>query len=89
MKTMNNASEFVEMWVNNVDAETEKAYKLNIVVSWNGNTHDRSFWFPKSVVKAVENGMWEVKTWFANKMEKENAFKGYAMRIEAGFAMIG
>lgn len=87
MKTTSNTPEFVNMWVNNVEAETEKAYKLNIEVSWNGNTHDRSFWFPKSVVKAAEDKIWEVKTWFANKMEKENAFKGYAMRIEAGFTM--
>lgn len=80
-------AEFVNMWVNEVEKETEKAYLLNIVVSWNDNTHNKSFWFPKSVVKASEDKIWEVKAWFANKMEKENAYKGYGMRLEAGFTM--
>ena len=87
MKAKNNTPEFVNMWVNNIEAETEKAYKLNISVSWNGNTHDRSFWFPKSVLRSAAEKIWEVKTWFADKMERENAFKGYAMRIETGFTM--
>lgn len=82
-------SEFTNLWVNGIENETEKAYKLNIQVEWNGNSHNKSFWFPKSVVIAPSNTneTWKVKSWFSDKIEKENTFKGYRMRIDVGFAM--
>lgn len=80
----NSADDFRTLFVNKIEAETAKAYKLNIDVSWNANSHERSFWFPKSVV-CNENGHWSIKNWFANKLEDENTFKGYRMKIECGF----
>ena len=82
-------NELTTLWVNEVESETAKAYKLNIQVEWNGNSHNKSFWFPKSVVVAPskENKQWSVKTWFANKMEVENTFKGYRMKIDVGFTL--
>lgn len=65
----------------NVEKETEKAIKLNITVSWADNLHLRSFWFPKSLVKHVKDDLYEIQTWFAWKLEKENTFHGYQMVI--------
>ena len=61
--------------------ETEKAYQLKITVAYNDNWTDRTFWFPKSVVKKpeFEGQTWGVKAWFAEKLAKENAYKGYEM----------
>ena len=90
MTTTYKTPEFREMFINKVEAETEKAYKISLSVSWNDNYHTRSFWFPKSVVVKPENDtmLWAVKTWFAEKMEKENAFHGYRMKIDGGFYMM-
>ena len=85
-KLYNIMSEFTELHVNGVSAETEKAYKFNVCVSWNANCYSREFWFPKSVVKSTDRErVFEVKTWFINKLERENAFHGYEMRFDLGF----
>lgn len=70
--------------VNKIEKETEKAYQMTITVSWNDNMTTRTFWFPKSVVRQPqqEGWAWSVKSWFVEKLEKENAFHGYLMNIE-------
>lgn len=80
----------IEVTVYNVVKETEKAYCLNMLVSWNGNTHAKDIWFPKSVceVKDVDYDAQPhafVEDWFLRKAESANAFKGYEMRFETAF----
>lgn len=65
-----------------VKKETEKAICLECEVSWNsGSSKLRDIWFPKSVIKDLDEHMCDVADWFLNKVEAEGAFKGYAMRI--------
>lgn len=77
-------TEYRTLRVNSIEQETEKAYKLNITVSYNGRWTTRSFWFPKSVVRqpVQENQTWSVKSWFSEKLERENAFNGYLMDLD-------
>lgn len=75
--------DYTSLHVVRIEKETEKAYQLTITVSFNDNWTQRTFWFPKSVVKMpeMENQTWGVKTWFADKLSKENAYKGYLMEV--------
>lgn len=75
--------DYTSLHVIRVERETEKAYQLAIAVAFNDNQTTRTFWFPKSVVKMPEmdRQTWGVKSWFADKMSKENAYKGYLMEI--------
>lgn len=90
MKTTNNtAAEMTNITLFGVEKETEKAMLISTLVRWNGDTHQKSFWFPKSVIGEVIAGTDEknvgsvdVKTWFLNKLGKDNAFKGYHMYFE-------
>lgn len=79
--TNNNSMEVV---INMVERETEKAVLVNLPVSWNSNMHARSFWFPKSCVEVHERTM-IVATFIIEKMERENTFNGYRMTFETGF----
>lgn len=68
--------------------ETEKALLIDCCVSWNGNCHSKSIWFPKSVARVVENKFkagqmdLEVADWFVSKLEVANSYKGYGMYFE-------
>lgn len=79
-----NSTEYRTLLVSSIDQETEKAYKMTIKVSWNGNQYLRTFWFPKStVMPPIQEGWaWSVKSWFADKLEKQNTYHGYLMNIE-------
>lgn len=78
------STDYRTLLVSSIDQETDKAYKMTIKVSWNGNIATRSFWFPKSVVMppVQEGWAWSVKSWFADKLEKQNIYHGYIMNIE-------
>lgn len=78
------SAEYRTILVSKIEKETEKAYQMTITVSYNDNMTIRTFWFPKSVVrKPLQEGWaWSVKAWFAEKMERENAYHGYLMQIE-------
>ena len=77
-------SDYRTILVSKIEKETEKAYQMTIKVSWNDNWTLRTFWVPKSVLRQPqqEGLSWSVKTWFADKLEKENTFQGYPMNIE-------
>lgn len=83
----------IELAFNNVVKETEKAVCLNVMVSWNGNCHDKDIWFPKSVCSFItftdkegnERTNAIVADWFLHKTEAANAFNGYEMRFETAF----
>lgn len=83
----------IELAYNSIVKETEKAICLNVFVSFNGNSHDRNVWFPKSVIDfvtfttsdGVEKTNAMVADWFLRKTESDNAFKGYGMRFETAF----
>ena len=86
MKNTNNMErEETVVIVNSIEKETEKAVMLNCQVMWNGNTHGKSLWFPKSVLgnrgEANENGHFaqNVATWFCEKLSCQNQFHGYFM----------
>ena len=65
-----------------IKKESEKAICLECEVSWNcGQPKRRDIWFPKSVVKDLDEHMCDVADWFLNKVEAEGGFKGYAMII--------
>lgn len=67
--------------------ETEKAICVTAKVTFNGNkAHERDIWLPKSVVTEIYENSITVKDWFVNKLEWQNAFKGYAMRFAYKFA---
>lgn len=77
-------TDYITLRVIRVEKETEKAYNLTITVAYNSNWTERTFWFPKSVVKMseFEGQTWGVKSWFADKLSKEHAFKGYLMEFD-------
>lgn len=84
----------VELAFNSLIKETEKAICLNVMVSWNGNCHNRDIWFPKSVItfSSFTDGKGDVRTiaivadWFIKKTEAANSYRGYAMHFETVFA---
>lgn len=76
-----NKNNSIEVVINEMVKETEKAVLINLPVSWNSNTHSREFWFPKSCVKLYERTM-AVATFLIEKMEQQNAFHGYRMYFE-------
>jgi len=80
MELNNNNS--IEVIFNNIEKETEKAVLVNLPVSWNMNMHPKSIWFPKSCVKFYDGRTMAVATFLIEKLERENAFHGYAMRFE-------
>lgn len=75
----------MEIAINAIKKETEKAMLINLSVCWADNWHARDFWFPKSVVETLDNGHIIVKDWFARKMEEQNRFNGYAMTFAMAF----
>lgn len=75
--------ETVEIQYNAIEKETEKAMLIEAPVSWAGNMHTKSFWFPKSVIVEIENARcMKVKTWFIDKLSEQKAFNGYRMYFE-------
>ena len=63
--------------------ETEKAILINCIVKWgDGKNREKEIWFPKStVVDIMTNDKIDVADWFLNKLEDNNSFKGYRMKI--------
>lgn len=87
---MKKQNRIIELAIQKLVKETEKAVCLNLLVSWNGNTHSRDIWFPKSVCEIKEVNYDDqprafVADWFLLKTESANAFKGYGMRFETAF----
>lgn len=76
-----NKNNTVEVIINKIVKETEKAVLVNLPVSWNSNMHSREFWFPKSCIE-VYNRTMAVATFIIEKMEQQNAFHGYRMTFE-------
>lgn len=67
--------------------ETEKAYQMKCTVTWGSRDIEKLIWFPKSVVKIVEDKLAEVALWFLLKVENENVFHGYEMRFVDPYAL--
>jgi hypothetical protein len=68
---------------------TEKACRIEVVAKTvlgkdeNGyrqysNKLERLFWFPKSAVKPIGGGAWEIKEWF---WDKETDFKKWCLEM--------
>lgn len=74
----------MQIFINNVERESEKAMLVNCPVSWNANYYKRSFWMPKSVISFINDNktIIEVADWFINKLAGQNAFHGYPMRFD-------
>lgn len=69
--------------IKGIEKESEKAYCLVCLVSYNANApKERNVWFPKSVCNIVNNGVAAVEDWFVEKMRNDNAFHGYRMNFE-------
>lgn len=78
--TLNNQNS-MEVVMNNVERETEKAILVNMPVYWNGGSEkNRSFWFPKSCVEVCKQTI-VVTNFLIEKLMKENSFHGYDMRF--------
>lgn len=81
----------IEVSLNAVVKESEKAICVNVMVSWNSNCHNKDIWMPKSVCEVFSaeydgGRMHEmVDEWFLHKTEAANAFHGYGMRFETAF----
>lgn len=76
----------MEIVINEVKRESEKAMLISVSVCWNdGNWHAKDIWFPKSVVTMLENGHILVSDWFAKKLQDTNAFNGYRMAFAMAF----
>lgn len=81
----------IEIALNKVVKETEKAVCVNVLVSWNSNSRDKEIWMPKSVCEVFtaeyDNNKPHamVDEWFLRKTESANAFHGYGMRFETAF----
>lgn len=71
----------IEILINKVERESEKAVMVNLPVSWNDNMYPRTFWFPKSCVKVGERTM-IVARFIVEKMQRENTYNGYQMAFE-------
>ncbi len=78
------ANDFITLCFAQKIQESEKAVKLELQVSWNANCYTRAFWFPKSVL-TMDGDRFAVKSWFYDKLERDNAFHGYRMTIDNGF----
>lgn len=79
MKTNN-----ITINIEKVVKETAKAILLLCPVSWaEGRTHMKEIWFPKSVVKSVEERSADVADWFVYKTERANTYNGYIMNFES------
>lgn len=72
---------------NSIEAETEKAVKLNVTVQWgDGKWHEKLMWFPKSQItldKKFETA--ELAEWFYSKLSWDNSFHGYLMYFAITF----
>lgn len=81
----------IEIALNSVVKETEKAVCVNVMVSWNSNCHSKDIWMPKSVCEVFTaeydsnkpHAM--VDELFLRKTEAANAFHNYGMRFETAF----
>lgn len=75
-----------EIIANSLVKETEKAICVNVSVTWGmGGCKQKNIWFPKSVAEIITiNGDLHilVQDWFADKISKDNAYKGYLMNFE-------
>ena len=70
------------LFIERIEKETEKALQITLKVQWgSGKWHEKTFWFPKSVATLDGDKMIDVKTWFVEKMQNENAFNGYRMKF--------
>lgn len=78
MKLTSNNS--IEVRYYNVERETEKAILVSLPVSWNDNSYERQFWFPKSCVEMFKDTM-AIATFLVDKLGKENEYHGYMMRF--------
>ena len=81
-----NKNNSTEVIFNQIEKETEKAVLVNLPVSWNCNMHPKSFWFPKSCIM-FHNQTMSIATFLVEKLERENAFHGYAMCFEVARAI--
>lgn len=71
-----------QIWIKEVEKETEKAFLLSIYVRWSDKQFARSFWFPKSVCQVREGSkIWDVESWFTNRLCAQNVFHGYLMKL--------
>ena len=70
--------------INGLVKETEKAVCLACYVNFNANKSIiRNLWFPKSVCEVSKGRtLADVKGWFLEKLERENAFKGWEMSFD-------
>mgnify|MGYP003553972985 CR=1 FL=1 len=64
-----------------VERETEKANLVKFLVTWNGDTHEKSLWIPKSQMRVECENIIVIAKWYADKLSKENAFKCYSMKF--------
>ena len=64
-----------------VERETEKANLVKFLVTWNGDTHEKSLWIPKSQMRVERENIIVIAKWYADKLSKENAFKCYSMKF--------
>lgn len=64
-----------------IERETEKANLVKFLVTWSGDSHERSFWVPKSQMRIDGENIIVIAKWFADKLSKENAFKCYSMKF--------
>lgn len=76
-----------EIFTHAIVKETAKAVLVAVMVSWGeGGLREKQLWMPKSVIVSqrefnAEQQVLEVKSWFIQKTESENAFHGYQMEI--------
>ena len=76
-----------EIFTHEIVKETAKAVLVAVMVSWGeGAPREKQLWIPKSVIVSLrefnaEKQVLEVKSWFIQKTESENAFHGYQMEI--------
>ena len=71
--------------------ETDKAYQVRFPVYWRKGVHTKTLWIPKALVRRLDNADIKeitVPAWYAEKLQKENAFEGYDMNFYASHTEI-
>lgn len=75
----------IQIAINKIEKETEKALNINFCVSWNGSMRPKTMWVPKSICEVKREDLIAVEEWWIRKVSEENTWKGYRMYIENQF----
>lgn len=90
------AKDTASIQIYNINKETDKALQVKTLVEWgSGSAHQKDIWVPKSTIaniqehKGSDSKTLNMAKWMAQKIAKENSYKGYSMDFSNSYNVWG